>query len=218
MTYIPDCSSNTLSQAAGQDCPEITGQIVGMALYIKGSGATFANLAAIQTESNWNTNASSNGLVYTPAFGQGLTIPGSERNEAGRDTNESLFGTGILNGRNTVTVTGIFHNLDYATIVALDTYTRQSVFTPTRLLAYFIIEGKTATSGRVKASTDGTTYSGFEIFNWSVGSKNLQGFNSQDMTTVDFVLKGNWDRTAEIVDGMDFNPIEKLVGVPGASS
>ena len=219
MTFIPECPLDAqLTQAAGIDCEVITGQIVGMAFYVRGGGATFADLAAIQAESNWNTNASSNGLVYTPEFGSGLTIPGSERNETGRDSNESIGGVGILNGGNTVTVNGVFHGLDYATITRLETYTAYSTFSRTRLLAYFILESPSATSGRVKAATDGTTYFGIEIYNWRVGTKNLQGFNSKDVTPFDFVLKSNWDRNVEIVEDMDFNPIDKLVAGTPASS
>lgn len=218
MTFIPNCSQTTISQASGIDCEVITGQIVGMALYLRADDASFASISEIQAETNWNSNASSNGLIYTPQFGQGAIVPPSERNETGRDSNESIGGVGILNGNNTVTATAQFHGLDYATIETLRSYTQQSTFSRTRLLAYFIVEGRTGTSGRVMAATDGTAYSGIEIFNWRVGSKDLQGFNTKDMTNIDFVLKGDWDSNVALVDGLDFNPIDKLVAGTTASS
>lgn len=222
MTFIPDCPLDAaLNQAAGIDCEVITGQIVGMAFQLRGSSSYFDNLAGIQAEANWNNFASASDaskIVYTPQFGSGLTIPNSERNESGRDSNESIGGVGILNGGNTVTVTGMFYGLNYETIVALESYTPYSLFSRTRLLAYFILEGKSSTTGRVKAATNGTTYSGIEIYNWRVSTKNLQGFNSKDATMIDFVLKSNWDRNVEIVEDMDFNPIDKLVSGVAASS
>lgn len=221
MTYIPDCPlAAALTQSAGIDCEVITGQIVGMAFQLRSGASVFADLAAIQAETNWNAFAASTGgnkIVYTTTFAQGLVIPGSERNETGRDSNESIGGVGILNGRNTITVTGMFKGLDYATIEVLRGYTAYSLGSRTRLRAYFILETPTPTSGRVMASTNGTTYSGIEIYNWSVGSKNLQGYNSQDMTPVDFVLKGDWDSTAVIVEDMDFNPIDNLVDTTSGS-
>ena len=222
MTFIPDCPLDAaLTQAAGIDCEVITGQIVGMAFQLRNSSSSFDDLAGIQAETNWNAFASASDatkIVYSPEFGSGLTIPNSERNEAGRDSNESIGGVGILNGGNTVTVTGMFYGLNYATIVALESYTPYSVFSRTRLKAYFILEGKSSTSSRVLAATDGTTYSGIEIYNWRVSTKNLQGFNSKDATMVDFVLKSDWDRNTEIVEDMDFDPKDKLIAGTTASS
>ncbi len=219
MTYIPNCSQSTIAQSAGIDCEVITGQILGMALYLRADDANFADLSAIQSETAWDANASSSGLIYTPQFGQGAIFPGSERNETGRDSNESIAGVGILQGNNTVTATAQFHGLDYSTIETLRTYTQPSAFSRTRLLAYFIVEGRTSTEGRVMAAvSDAGVYSGIEIFNWRVGSKDLQGFNTKDMSNVDFVLKGNWDDNVALVEGLDFNPIDKLVAGTSSSS
>lgn len=221
MTYIPECPLDAaLTEATGVDCETVTGQIVGLAFQLRSGASVFANEAAIQAEANWNAFAAASGaskIVYTPTLAQGLVIPGSERNETGRDSNESIGGVGILNGSNTVTVTGMFKGLDYAAIEALRAYTAYSLGSRTRLRAYFILETPDPTAGRVMASTNGTTYSGIEIYNWRVGSKNLQGFNSQDMTPFDFVLKGDWDSTATVVDGMDFNPIDNLVDTVSGS-
>jgi hypothetical protein len=216
MTFISqECPLEAeLVQASALECENVTGQILGMALQLASENSEFSTLADIQAGTNWNNFEIATGaskLVYTYQFSQGLLIPNSERNEVGVDSNDSVFGVGTLNGRNTVLASGMMYGLDGEAISALDAMAAQSTLSKTRLRAYFIMEGKNASSGRVKCSKDGLVYKPIPIYNLSFSSGELLGFNTKDVTKFEFRLRSDWDRQVVNVDDLDFNPIDKLI-------
>ncbi|TPG66078.1 hypothetical protein [Hymenobacter nivis] len=204
--------SASLAAIAKVLCAVHFDQIAALALQRTQATPSFATEAEIKTLAAWTpllTAAGNTKVVKTPEFAD-FTVPGSEPQFEGQNTNATIGGLGYFAGLNAVQPKGNFYGLpsDVRTQLSLLQDESAPGLDP-GLTAYFLL-----TDGRIVYSKDPTTgnIGGIPITNFYVGSLDLGGLRALNKNGFGFSLAGDWDKNIQVVQP-SFNARQALAGV-----
>lgn len=179
-------------------CPEKTGQIQRLAFRLvqdpAAASPTFTTVTDLADKTKWTAALAATDrkkIVITP-FISGIVIPpGAPITEEGNNNN-TVNGMTMLNGFQSVMVTGRILNLPTAIAEQLRELTQFSALTPgfTDLEAFFVNEFGDIVHDM---ELDNVIPKGFPIYNWVVPPVGSEGLNKPDVTNVQFELTSQWD-------------------------
>lgn len=131
-------------------------------------------------------------IVLTPIMAN-VIINSSEKQSEGGNTNETAFGVEQYLGEGAVEVTGEFRNLTPAQKKALTQFSYESDISlgVENLTVYMINKNNEVFHNEVTAGQA----KGIPLYNFRVGSRGSQGFNSDDKIPFSYSLRPEWDET-----------------------
>jgi hypothetical protein len=191
------------------DCAFDFGQIVRLA-FQRSSASTFADEAAFALGSNWTTAVTTPASIQLTPFVNNVVIPQGEAATIGPDTNETIFGTLQVVGKNSITIAGRFQGLTPAIKKELDAFISEG--NTFGALGVFLIDefGKAYGSQPLGAAT---AVSGIPLSSFFVGDPGSEGFNTLTYTPFQFNLRGGWfdDIVAAAPTGIDLILAQNIV-------
>lgn len=179
------------------DCALHFGQIVALLIQRAQATPSFATEAELQTLAKWTpllTAPDGTKVILTPEFG-GFTIPGSEPQYTGENSNDSIDGLGEFTGFNSVKPTGKFYGIPSAIKADLGKLVAESAAGLNPGTTVFPITG----DGRIIYDLDDQgLIRGIPFVNFYVGSLASAGFNAKNENAFGLTFVGDWDKNVQI--------------------
>lgn len=195
MTLLVTCPAPAaISGLTPETCKENLGQITR--LIFQRTGTPFADEAAVQDIANWNAlKAAIDGTkVQAGPIQENFVIPSSEAIAEGGDDNTTTKGQEIVLGGGRVTAEGRYRGLATTQREEIKQFIQESqVYN--NLGVYLVNEhGKIIGNNKT-----GTEVHPFPINSYFMGSRNIQGFNTNDFSNFRFALEYDWDKNLQII-------------------